>query len=74
MIKYKISIINALKEKGISTYVLRKNNLLGQSTITKLNNNDTSITLNNLSVICKLLNCQPADIIEYVPDKEITPY
>lgn len=68
MIKYKKNIIKALKDRGISTYTLRKNNLLGQSTITKLNNNDTSITLNNLSVLCKLLDCQPADLIEYVPD------
>ncbi len=70
MIKYKKNIIKALKDKGVSTYALRKNNLLGQSTITKLNNNDTSITLNNLSVLCKLLDCQPADLIEYIPDTE----
>lgn len=70
MIKYKKNIIKALKDKGISTYTLRKNNLLGQSTITKLNNSDTSITLNNLSVLCKLLDCQPADLIEYVDDEE----
>lgn len=68
-IAYKVNIIEELKKRNISTYYIRKNNLLSQSTVTKLNNNDTSITLNNLNVICSLLNCQPGDIIEYIPDK-----
>lgn len=69
-IKYKIDILQALKERGISTYAIRKQNLLSQGTITKLNQCDTSITLNNLETLCKLLDCQPGDLIEYIPDKK----
>jgi len=29
-----------------------------------------AIKLNTLSSICKALNCQPGDILEYVPDEE----
>ncbi len=65
---YKINVLEVLKKSDISTYYIRKNNLLSQSTVTKLKNNDTSITLNNLGTICKLLNCQPGDIIEYIDD------
>lgn len=68
-IRYKIDILQALKERGITTYTIRKQNLLSQGTLTKLNQNDTSITLNNFETLCKLLECQPADLIEYVPDK-----
>lgn len=68
-IRYKIDILQALKERGITTYTIRKQNLLSQGTLTKLNQNDTSITLNNLETLCGLLNCQPSDLIEYAPDE-----
>lgn len=68
MIKYKTDLINALKKAGYNTNYIRKNKLLSESTMTKLRNNDTTITLNNVDVICNLLSCQPGDIIEHIPD------
>ena len=35
MIKYKIDILTTLKNKGYSTYKLRKNKILGEATIQK---------------------------------------
>ena len=70
MIKYKIDIMQALKEKGYSSYKLRHSKLLAEATMTKLRNNNTKITLENLNTICTLLQCQPGDILEYLPDKE----
>ncbi len=70
MIKYKIDIMKALKEKGYSSYKLRQSKLLAEATMTKLRNNNTKITLENLNTICTLLQCQPGDILEYLPDKE----
>jgi putative transcriptional regulator len=67
-IKYKCDILNELKNKGFTTYKIRKEKLLSEGTLTKLRTNDTAITLNNISVICELLDCQPSDLIEYVPD------
>ena len=32
--------------------------------------NGEIVTADNLSLLCKLLNCQPGDILEYVPDAE----
>ncbi len=70
MLKYKINVIDMLKSKGFTTYRIRKENLLAQSTITKLNN---GIIVSNdvINVLCQLLNCQPGDILEYVPDETV---
>lgn len=62
---YKIDVLEALKEKGFTTYNLRKDKLLSESTIQSLRNKKP-ISWDNLDRICSLLNCQPADIIEHV--------
>lgn len=67
-LQYKIDIIKALKEKGISTYTMRKEKILSESTIQKLREGK-GIAWENLEIICKLLECQPGDIIEYVSDE-----
>lgn len=69
MLVYKIDVLNALKEQGYNTYVLRKKNLLGQGTIQALRNGD-SIGTKSLDVICELLECQPGDVLEWVPNKK----
>ncbi|MFI3226993.1 MAG: helix-turn-helix transcriptional regulator [Clostridia bacterium] len=66
---YKINILEELKIKGYSTYRLRKEKLLGEATIQKLRNNEL-VSWENISTICKLLQCQPGDIMEYVPDSK----
>lgn len=68
MIKYKIDILANLKSIGYNTNRIRKENLLSQSTLQKFRTQNTKITIENLSVVCKLLDCQPGDILEYVPD------
>ncbi|MBR3795988.1 MAG: helix-turn-helix transcriptional regulator [Clostridia bacterium] len=68
MIIYK-DIMERLKENGYSSYRLRKENLLPQSTLTKINQN-LPVNLSSIDAICKMANCQPGDILEYVPDQE----
>ncbi len=34
------------------------------------NNKATAVRLETLEAICKALDCQPGDILEYVPDEE----
>ena len=67
-IKYKINVLAALKSAGYSTYKLRKYKILSESTIQKFRDNEI-VTADNLALVCKLLNCQPGDILEYVPDE-----
>ncbi len=67
-LRYKIDVIKALKEKGISTYTMRKEKILSESTIQKLREGK-GIAWENIDALCMLLNCQPGDIMEYVPDE-----
>lgn len=69
MINCKVDIIEALKSAGYSTYRIRKGNILGQATIQKLRNGGLP-SWGELNKVCGLLDCQPGDIIEYVPDTE----
>ena len=69
MIKYKIDVLHALKNAGFTTYRLRKDKILGEATIQKLRNFEL-VSWENINTICRLLNCQPGDIMEYVQDNK----
>ena len=62
---YKIDVLNALKEKGYNTNKIRTEGLLSQSTLQKFRNKQ-GVSWENLETLCRLLECQPADLIEYV--------
>lgn len=64
MIKYKINVLDALKEKGYTTTIIRKKKILAESTLTRLREGKTSISCDSIGVICSMLRCQPSDIIE----------
>lgn len=66
-LQYKMDIIKALKDKGISTYTMRKEKILSESTIQKLRTGK-GIAWENIELLCKLLECQPGDLFEYIPD------
>lgn len=68
-LKYKIDVLLALKKSGYTTYKIRQEKLLSESTVQKLRNNQP-IAWENLATICKLLNCQPGDIMEYEEEQE----
>ena len=67
-IKYKIDVLAALKAAGYSTYKLRKEKILAESTLQQFRNGDI-VSNENLSRVCELLRCQPGDILEYVPEE-----
>ena len=58
-----------LKEKGFSTYRIRKERLLSQGTLTNLRNDRGGLDAKTLNRLCKVLDCQPGDLMEYVPDE-----
>ncbi len=66
-IVYKIDILKTLKDKGFSTYKLRKDKLLSEGVIQSLRY-DKTISLDNIAQICALLDCQPGDLLEYVKE------
>ena len=63
-LQYKIDILAALKEKGITTYKIRQEKILSESTVQKLRASK-GVSWENLETLCKLLECQPGDLLEY---------
>lgn len=69
MYKYKGNVVEMLKNKGYTTYKIKKNNLLSQGTLKKLENNG-NVTLDTLNAVCCMLKCDISDIIEIVVTDE----
>ena len=67
MISYSLDVLAALKEKGYSTYRIRKEKLFGEAQLQKLRS-DELVSKETLNTLCKLLNCQPGEILKYIPD------
>ena len=63
-IKYKIDLLPALKNAGYNTTRLPREKILSESTIQALRTGKM-VSIENISRICAMLNCQPGDILEY---------
>lgn len=64
---YKFDVLEALRMKGYTTYKLRGEKILSESTIQKLRKNEM-VAISNIATICRLLSCQPGDILEYIDE------
>lgn len=64
-IKYKTNVLKLLKNAGYTTYKLRKEKILGESTLQKMRTN-TLLSWAELNTVCGLLDCQPGDLMEFV--------
>lgn len=61
-------LFNMLKEKGVTTYRIRKEKLIGQATLTAIKNGTGGLDAKTLNRLCGVLDCQPGDLMEYIPD------
>jgi len=66
-ISYK-KLFALLKEKGLTSYRIRQDKLIGQATLQKLRSGDGIIDTRTIEKLCALLDCQPGDIMEYVEE------
>ena len=64
---YKMEMLPALKKAGYNTNRIRKEKLFGERTVQKFREHK-ALSFNELNKLCQLLNCQPGDLIAYVPD------
>lgn len=69
MIRYKIDILEALKNKGYTTTRIRKEKILSEATLTNIRKGG-AINTTTLNTICEILKKQPGQIIEWTPDTE----
>ncbi len=71
MLVYKIDLLKSLKEKGYNTTRLRRDKLMGENNIQYIRENKM-VGSKAIDTLCRLLNMQPGDIIEYVDDDNST--
>ena len=69
MIQYKIDILAALKEKGYSTYRIRKEKIFGERVVQQLRDKEP-FSWEVFSRLCDLLECQPGDLLESVQQEK----
>lgn len=69
IVKYRVDVLEALKERGWSTYRLRREKVLAESVIQQIRRGDL-VSQEKLARLCEMLSCQPGDLLEYVPDTE----
>lgn len=60
-------LFSMLDEKGLKKYFLRQNGINPKS-VDALSKNK-NVNVSTIMDLCKLLNCQPSDIMEYIPDE-----
>jgi len=67
VLKYKIDVMESLKEAGYTTTRLRNEKLLGENAIQYIRKGKP-IGAKALNELCKLLDMQPGNIIKYVEE------
>lgn len=58
-----------MKEKGLTSYRIRKDKIITETTLQRMRQNG-NVTTDAIGNLCKALNCQPGDLMEWVPDEE----
>ena len=64
-----LDVVMAQRKKGLTQLSKEVDITMANLSILK-NNKAKAIRFSTLEAICKALDCQPGDIIEYVPDEE----
>lgn len=63
-------LLDMFEKKNVTSYTItKKQKIIGQSTWKKIHENG-HIDTRTIEALCKYLNCQPGDILEFIPDDE----
>ena len=68
MLKYKIDVLEELKEAGYNSTRIYKEHQISQASMQKIRKGEM-IGIKTLEQLCKLLDAQPGNIIKYVEDE-----
>lgn len=66
-LQYKTDILTLLNENGFTTYKLRKEKLLSEGAMQSMRTGKP-ISWSNIEQLCRLLDCQPGDLLEFIND------
>ena len=58
-----------MDDKGLTYYRIRKEKIVSESTLQNIRTGGR-ITTDSIASLCCALNCQPGDILEYIPEKD----
>lgn len=58
-----------MREKGLTTYRIRKEKIVSENALTSMRAGK-SVTTDTIAALCRALACQPGDIMEYVDESE----
>ena len=61
-------LFQKLEKHGYNASRIRNENILGQRSLTAMRNGTGGIDHSSIERLCSLFNCQPNDLMEYVPD------
>lgn len=64
-------MLKLLSDHGITSYTVKRDNIIGQATFRKIKEGG-DIDTRTIAKMCEVLQCQPGDILEYVPDEELS--
>lgn len=67
MISYK-PFLKLLIDRGIKKKEIMEMTGISRGTLARMNTNEY-VSLEVIDKLCKALNCQPGDLIEYLPDR-----
>ena len=66
-LQYKVDVMALLKAKGYSSTKIREEKLIGQSYLQQIRHGEL-VSWKTIETLCRLLECQPGDLIEYTPE------
>ena len=66
-IRYKIDVLAALKSAGFTSYKIRQEGLINQTALQRIREGKL-ISWEQLAAVCRLLKCQPGDLVEYAEE------
>lgn len=75
MIRFKIDILQALKDKGVTTAEIRKKRIISESTLTDIRKSQEGgeplkLNIKVINTLCEILHKQPGQLLEYIPDNQ----
>ena len=68
MISYE-PLWRTMKAQGATTYTLQVKGEISSSTVRRLKAGE-SVSTNTLDALCRILECELSEIVEYIPDKK----
>ncbi|WP_370777013.1 helix-turn-helix domain-containing protein [Roseburia sp.] len=61
-------LLKIFEEKNITSYVVKRDKIIGQASWKKIHEGG-HIDTRTINSLCQYLDCQPGDILEYIPDE-----